>query len=495
MIGSKPAAPASKETGHGGAETAPRRPLERLRELPPWAGVAGCLVLGAISVAVLSWLPSSDPWAWIDWGQEIVSSKVSLTLLGGPSWKPFPVPFTAFFGLFGGLAPHLWLVLSRTAGLLALLGAYRVAKRFGGAAAGIIAVLALCLIQAWLFYFARGASEPIVVALTLWAIDRHLSGKPRLAYFLVFLATLNRPEYTPFLLLYAVYLWLRVPGTRVLAVALLVLVPVAWLGGPAVIMGDPLQAEHAALGGKGSPGTAIAELRSSGGLLGIPTLVLAAIGLGLAVRRRDRVLTSLGIAALAWAAMVAILTQVSYGLPRYLLPAGAIACVLAGVAFAWIIQEARRFGTLAAVAAGVVVLALTLPWSIPRARAVVRDGQNADQAAVYINRLFTTVERVGGRPRVLPCRSSRVAVNHTLASALAWKLKAPEARVMPAMRGTGFVFVAPHTLAAGAPPPIARLSSRSVRLIIRVTPWRVFEVTGRRASAVPHCAPGDRSPA
>ena len=279
--------------------------------------VVGAVLLGIISALVLTWPPGSDPFAWIDWGQEIASSKISLSLSGGPSWKPFPVLFTAVFGLFGSAAPHLWLMVSRSAGLLALLGAYRLARRFGGVAGGLLAVAALLLAQDALFYFARGASETLVAALTLWAVDRHLNGSWRLAFVLGFLAAMNRPEFGVFLLAYAWFLWPRVPGFRAALVAGIVLIPIAWFGAPGVISGNAFQAGNAALGGKGSPGSAIAELRSGFALMTVPIAVLSVIGLVLAYLRRNLVVVGLGVGAIAWALMEAVITQVAYGLPRY----------------------------------------------------------------------------------------------------------------------------------------------------------------------------------
>jgi hypothetical protein len=153
--------------------------------------------------------------------------------------------------------------------------------------------------------------------------------------------------------------------------------------------------------------------------------------------------------------------------------------------------SARRIG-LAAVA--VALVALTLPWSIPRVHELVQQANQADQAALLQKRLFLAVDRAGGARTVLPCRSSRVAVNHSVATALAWKLEVPLRRVMPAMRGTGYVFRAPHFIVTGSPPPIARLSARTVRTVAVVAPWRVLEVTRRGASATPRCARGDASP-
>ncbi len=469
----------------------------RVTQAPVASTVVVCFVLALLSVLLLSWLPSSDPWAWIVWGQEIAGSKISLSLGGGPSWKPFPVVFTAIFGFFGSAAPHLWLLVTRTAGLLAFVAAFRLGRRFGGPVAGVIAAIALFFLQDWLFFLARGASEPVVAALTLWAIDRHLNGSPRFAYVLAFLATLNRPEFSPFLFLYAVYLWLRVPRSRVLAVTLLVLVPIAWFVPPWIVSGNPFQAGNAALGGKGSPGTAINELKSSVGFMTWPTLILAAIGLGFAYVRRERTLLWLGLGAIVWALMVAVMTQAAYGLPRYLLPGALVGCLLASVAVVRIAQlaQARAPGHPAwvAVLVGGLVIAATLPWSIHRVNLLIDQGRNADQGALYINRMFKVADRVGGTARVLPCRSSQVAVNHTLASALAWKLQVPLHRIRPVMRGTGFVFSAPHTPSSGSTPPIVHASERTVRTTATLSPWTIYEVTTKGAAAVPRCRPGDRT--
>ncbi len=503
MIGSEHAVKQPPSAPDPAASAPRKRSLSDALDSSVAPVVGVCFVLALISVLVLSWVPSSDPWAWIDWGQEIASPKISLSLGGGPSWKPFPVVFTSIFGLFGSAAPHLWLLVTRTAGLLAFVAAFRLGRRFAGPVAGVIAVIALFFMQDWLFYLARGASEPVVAALTLWAIDRHLSGSPRVAYVLAFLATLNRPEFSPFLALYALYLWLRVPRSRVLAVTLLILVPIAWFVPPWEISGNAFQAGSAALGGKGSPGTAIAELKSSVGLMTWPTLVLAAIGFVFAWRRGQRTLLWLGIGAIAWALMVAVITQVAYGLPRYLLPGAMIACLLAGYAVVCIAElvggwfshrSGKRASRWAAIVAGVLVLAATLPWSIPRVKSLVQQGKDANQAAFYMNKLFTAADRVGAAARVLPCRSSQVAVNHTMASALAWKLQVPEHKIRPLMRDYGFVFSAPRNQATGTTPPIVNASARTIRTIAVVAPWNVFEVTAHGASATPHCAAGDQSP-
>jgi hypothetical protein len=228
-------------------------------------------------------------------------------------------------------------------------------------------------------------------------------------------------------------------------------------------------------------------------------VVLAAVGLALAYRRRERALVVLGAGAIAWALMVAVMTQVAYGLPRYLLPAATVADVLAAVAVVWIAElagvrvpdgTARRITPLVA---GGLIIAVTLPWTVPRIHLIVRQAHQANQAALFQRRLFVAVNRVGGARTLVPCRSSHVAINHSLASALAWKLQVQLRRVTPVMQGTGYVFRAPRNSNTGTAPPIVHRYGKDVRTVAIVPPWRVLEVTRHAAGSTPHCARRDKA--
>jgi hypothetical protein len=81
-----------------------------------------CVVLAALSAAILPTVPSYDPWSWIVWGREVTDPHMSFIVNGGPSWKPLPMIFTTIYGLFGGAAPTLWVITARIGGLLALWG-------------------------------------------------------------------------------------------------------------------------------------------------------------------------------------------------------------------------------------------------------------------------------------------------------------------------------------------------------------------------------------
>ena len=73
-----------------------------------------------------------------------------------------------------------------------------------------------------------GNSEGLLVASVLWAVERHLDGRPRQAFALGFAAALLRPEVWPFLAVYALWLWRADRSARRLVAALLLLVPALW---------------------------------------------------------------------------------------------------------------------------------------------------------------------------------------------------------------------------------------------------------------------------
>jgi hypothetical protein len=134
-----------------------------------------------------------------------------------------------------------------------------------------------------------------------------------------------------------------------------------------------------------------------------------------------------------------------------------------------------------------------LPWSIRQVNGLIRAGGQANSAAVYQKHLFTAVDRLGGRTTVLPCRSSVVAVNHSLASALAWKLQVPERRVRGGIGGTGYVFVTDRNRNTGNKPKIRDAASKSVRDVLREPPWRVLLVRRLGSVGPPRCKPGTRT--
>jgi hypothetical protein len=413
-------------TASGGARTR-RGAVPRLRvdcaSVP--ALLAGCIVVAALSLLLPS-TPTYDPWAWIVWGREIVH--LDLTTAFGPSWKPLPVIFTTVFAPLGDAAPALWLVVARAGALLALLLAFHVARRLAGEGlpgllAGVVAAVGIVLGDGWVRNGLQGNSEGLLVALCLWAVERHLANAHRQAFALGFAAALLRPEVWPFLGLYALWLWLGERGARRLVASLLALVPALWFLPELWGSGDPLRASSRArtpdLGTAAyaeRPALEVAETAYE--LLPAPIVVGFALGVaaalvGVARRRGGGAVLALAGAAVAWVAIVAAMTEAGYaGNPRYLVLAAALASVCAGVGWAlpvrWIAARASRSGrprlaAAAGPAAAAIVVLAALPSAVPRADEALAEADVARSQAELYDGLPDAVEHAGGRDQVLAC--------------------------------------------------------------------------------------------
>jgi hypothetical protein len=471
-------------------------PPRRTRALPTLPLlVAGCFLVAALSLAGPS-VPTQDSWSWIVWGREV--AHLALDTTSGSSWKPLPVLFTTVFSVFGDAAPELWLVVARAGGLLAILFAYRIAARLAGppfaVLAGLVAAVSMAAAD-WLRYLAHGNVEPLSAGLVLGAVDRHLDGHYHQAAVLGFLAALGRPELFPFLLAYAVYGVLKKGAGRVLMVVLLLAVPALWLGGDWWGAGDPFYGSSKAAGfsdrqthrtqavqrqGAAEKGlTASAQpsfantLKGGSNLLMIPVELAAVAGIAFAWRRRRREVLVLAGGALALTLLVALMVPLGYGgSPRFMFPAAAIVCVLAGLGVAWLIEAvAPSRARIAAVAA--VLIAVTVPFAAIRAgtdRDRVHDVRVRTQLQDNLDR---AVARAGGGDRLRSLGHARI--NPSFAHQLAWDLDVSMGEVGP-YKLPAVVLRGPQTpVSPGAAPRLPRFDVRSRRLA-SVGGWKVYRV-------------------
>jgi hypothetical protein len=449
--------------------------------------IAGCLALAALSLLAPS-IPSYDPFAWIVWGRQLTDHAQTFSVDGGPSWKPLPVLFTVPFSLAGSASPSLWLVVARAGGLLALAGAFSLGMRLAGAWAGLVALVGVLLTQQFAELSWRGASEPLLLACVLWAIERHLAGRRGTAFALAVAAALIRPEAWPFLGLYALWRWRGAGGReRVLMLGGLALVPLLWVGPPA-LGGDPLAASSHAANYNGRTGSDPAWTAFRRGLeqavVPVWLLALAAV----ALRPRDRIVRTLALGAGAWLLLVVVMTVAGYpGLGRFMLPAAAIACVLAGVGAVALVARAGASGRAAAALAIVVLLAAGAALTADRAHVGVQEMRIAIHAADVQHQLTQAIAAAGGRVAVLACGS--VAVNHTAQTALAWKLHARLDRVSPELHKAGIVFRGPKQSAIGAPAAITVGRPRHTVFIARAGVWRVAAVLRDHRPLPAGCGP------
>jgi hypothetical protein len=404
--------------------------------------IAACLALAGISLLLPS-EPSYDPWAWLVWGRELAHG--GLDTSGGPSWKPLPVVFTTLVArleeLDDGLPAALWIVVARAGALLALAMAFRLASRLAGgglvgAIGAAVAAVTLFLTPDWFQFTAHGSEAPIAVALMLWAIERQLDGRHAHVVVLGALACLLRPELFPFLALYGLWAWWAEPKLRPLLLGVLVLMPVAWIVPEWIGSGNPLDGGRQA---QSQPvwGLSLAEhpwlraLERVDNHAGLAVELLAAFGVVWALVRRRCAVVALAAAALAEVALFVAMTQSGFsGNPRYVLPALAVASVLAGVGTAGLVDagagfsRAARLPRLAGAAAGLVVVALVgASFFEERGRQLRSEARQVERRMDTHRDLARAVDEVGG-PAAIAAIGTATA-NRALHSRLAWELGVP----------------------------------------------------------------------
>lgn len=458
------------------------------------SALLGCFVLAAASLGLHA-APSYDAWAWIIWGREIAG--LDLNTVDGPSWKPLPVMLTSVFALVREeWAPALWLLAARAGALLGVVMAYRIAARFAGRTAGAVAAVALLLSFGYLRYARHGASEGLLAALILWALERHLEGRRDHAFGLGVLAALLRPEAWPFLALYGLWLWWAEPRLRRLAAAAAVLVIALWLGPELAASGDALRASTRAREPMpNSPAfadrPALTVLGKGEAMLVWSVNVAALAGLVAAARswRRgaDRALLLLAGGALGWLGLVAVMAEFGYaGNPRYLVPISAVGAVLAGVGVVRVGHAAGdlagRLGARGSLVRPALVAALTLallPAAWPRVTALQSHPRLARAEVEQQGTLPLAIARAGGRDRVRACGRAYTSLYEV--PVLAWNLRMhlDEVTYLPTRPGTVF---RTRPAAGGPPEPLLSAGGPRYRPVAAVGRWDVLaacQVPGR----------------
>ena len=378
------------------ALTQPRR-LSRIR-LPSGTLAAACLALAALSLLGPS-QPTTDPWGWIVWGHQLVYGGFTTVVGGTPSWKPFPVLFTAPFSLAGDAAPALWLLTARAGGLYSLVIAWRLGDRLGGFPAGPLAALGLVLSTDWVRAFAHGYTEPLAIGLVLGAVDAHLSDRPRLALLLGTGAALTRPEAWPLLLIYAVVLVRRSRVPWALAGALVALVPVLWVVPEWITAGSPFHggdvSRRAVPHGTGPAFHALGQALL---ITPIPLTVCALGAIVVTEGSRRRAVRGIAAVAGAWTAVLAIMLFADYPASQrfFDLPAGLV-CLLGAVGAVGLARTPRVRRLVP------VLIALVSAGLIMRGIEAGRVALASAQRARLESDLSLAIDRAGGA-RLHDCR-------------------------------------------------------------------------------------------
>ncbi len=294
--------------------------------------------------------PGYDAYGWLVWGRQLL--KWNMNTSSAPSWKPLTFLFTAPYALTGSTQPTLWMITSTAGAFASAVFAGRIAYKLTDAPPGrgyarvvavIFAALGVLGIEGLGHLVLIANSDQVVVALCLGAIDLHLSGRPWVAFWLLWLAALGRPEAWAFLGLYALWIWWKMPSRRVPTLLALVAVPVFWFGGSALTSPSWFAAGNEAL----NQGTVIHGNKVFGvigrfaGQYELPMQLAVGFALVLAVVRRDRVALTLAGAAALWVVIEIVLAYGGWSaVARYLIEPAAVMVVLAGAAVGWLLAVA-----------------------------------------------------------------------------------------------------------------------------------------------------------
>ncbi len=406
----------------------------------PWALV--CLGLLVVGTALAFWArtsPGYDPYGWLVWGYQAL--RLKLDLAGAPSWKPMPLFFTLPYAAFGHFEFRLWMVTAVTVSLGGFVIAghitYRLLRqgsedRWPAIAGAAFTIATMLGIVQYFHYILSAQSDSMLTTFVLLAIDLHLSRRYRWAYVFLVGASLGRPEAWPFLGLYALWGWFRVPGMRAFVAAGIVVVGFMWFGFPLLSHNSPLTSADLAqnsprkLHGNKITGT----LGRFHDLSYWPVFAAAGIGMVLAALRRNWAVLAIGGAAALW-----VLVEIAFALhgfpavPRYMFEAIAATIVVGGVGFGWLLQAAAgvlRRGAAAAArvtAAGALLAVVVLVgFLVPDAVAGVRwerhDLAHERKRTTEIHRLDAAIKAVGGYQHVRYC--GRPATSVEWASMIAW---------------------------------------------------------------------------
>ncbi|HWD74747.1 MAG TPA: hypothetical protein VG371_06375, partial [Solirubrobacteraceae bacterium] len=450
---------------HPAAVVAAPSPRHRFRRRLPgrrWAYVVLLVVaLSALVVVLTGIRPSYDGFGFLVWGRQVLHWNLNTD--GAPSWKPLPFLFSLPYAVVGKIQMWLWMTTAVAGALGGAVLAARVAQRLTGPApgrrfapfvAGAFGAVGVLGIGTYSHLVLIANSDPLIVALCLAAIDCHLSRRPKLAFTMLVLASLGRPEAWIFAGLYAVWSWRAVPSMRVLSGLGLALIPAFWFTIPALtshswfIAGDLALNQATIIHGNKILGV-ISRLRS---LYELPMQLAFLCGVVLAAVRRDRVTLGVAGAAVLWVAVeIAFAYHGWSAVSRYMIEPAAVMVVVAAGAVGRLLADTpgpvalRWLGPVA-----VVALLVTLaPAARSRVRTTHAEILKGRAAATRINRLQAVIDRDGGVRRIRSCGQPVSQIGFQ--STLAWELHMNVGNVgynpgHAIRRGKPMVLFQPHKL-------------------------------------------------
>lgn len=388
-------------------------------------------MVGLLFVLITGMRPAYDAYGWLVWGHQALH--LSLNTNAAPSWKPLSFLFTLPYALLGRTALWLWMVTAVSAavasGVFGARIAYRLAAdsapRWTAVVAALIAGLAVLGIEGYGHFVLIADSDPMIVALCLAAIDFHLRGRPRIAYVMLALAALGRPEAWIALVIYAAWCWRSVPRMRLEVALGLLAVVVLWFGIPILTSHNWFAAgDVASISGRPVPGNRFSGVLTRFiGLYEFPMQLAVLVAVAIAALRRDfRWLLLAGLAVLWVAVEIALAYHGLPASPRYMFEPAALLVVLAAAGMGRLLALAPRMALVRwlGVAAVIGFVAVMVPHAQHRLRLLHNGIVLGRQWALQIHRLQRVIAKAGGTQNITACGQAVTTVSFQ--SILAWEL-------------------------------------------------------------------------
>jgi len=373
-------------------------PGSRSRELL-LAALVTAAVVSALSL-LFNHAIDYDPDGWIVYARETFGP-LAVNTDGFPAWKPLPILLIGPFTLItrGNADVYYWLFIARACAVLTVFGVAALAHRFAGRIAALLAAVFVVAAPYWFEDGTIGRDSAVSGALMTGAFLAHFHGRRNWAVVALAAMAMVRPEATPLLILYGLWMWrtrqgsLWFPALALALVTFMWLVPTIFQTGLSPFSISQNSAGAGTAGASSFPPLALViyaakEAHEVAALLVTIAIIASLYGLmrrrrgdgpdwlaGLWGRTSDELLV-LGTAIL-WILIVAVETAKGFsGNPRYTAAAEALFFVVGAVVAVRAVERSRAAQiTVAAVCAAATVALGVHPFDSARTLIQQRDRQ------------------------------------------------------------------------------------------------------------------------